>query len=294
MSSGVETRTIAVGGGRELCLEMAGEPNGKPNLVHSGLPMSRRLYGGWIADAEKKGIRLIGYDRPGYGGSTAHPGYTVASGAQDVRAIAEALGHDRLGIWGISGGGPYALGCAALLPDMAVAVAAVASIAPYGIEGFDYFAGMGESNAEGVELFFSDPEAYRRELREDREKILAATPEQFAEAFESVLSPADAEVLTGDLARWFAETQQVALSAGDQGWWDDEAAPLTSWGFDLGDIRVPVKIWHGRQDRIVPVQHGQWLAAGIPGAEADISDRDGHLTMIGRIGEIHDWLLQQF
>jgi pimeloyl-ACP methyl ester carboxylesterase len=133
-------------------------------------------------------------------------------------------------------------------------------------------------------LFFSDPEAYRRELREDREKILAATPEQFAEAFESVLSPADAEALTGDLARWFAETQQVALSA----------APLTSWGFDLGDIRVPVKIWHGRQDRIVPVQHGQWLAAGIPGAEADISDRDGHLTMIGRIGEIHDWLLQQF
>jgi pimeloyl-ACP methyl ester carboxylesterase len=68
---------------------------------------------GGIADAEKKGIRLIGYDRPGYGGSTAHPGYTVASGAQDVRAIAEALGHDRIGIWGISGRGPYALGCAA-------------------------------------------------------------------------------------------------------------------------------------------------------------------------------------
>jgi pimeloyl-ACP methyl ester carboxylesterase len=141
-------------------------------------------------------------------------------------------------------------------------------------------------------LFFSDPGAYRRELREDKEKILAATPEQFVEAFESVLSPVDAEVLTGDLARWFAETQQVALSAGDQGWWDDEAAPLTSWGFDLGDIRVPVKIWHGRQDRSVPVQHGQWLAASIPGAEADISNRDGHLTMIGRIGEIHDWLLQ--
>jgi pimeloyl-ACP methyl ester carboxylesterase len=273
---------------------MAGEPDGKPILVHSGLPMSRRLYGGWIADAEKKGIRLIGYDRPGYGGSTAHPGYTVASGAQDVRAIAEALGHDRLGIWGISGGGPYALGCAALLPDVAVAVAAVASIAPYGIEGFDYFAGMGESNAEGFKLFFSDPEAFRRDLREDREKILAATPEQFAEALESLLSPVDAEVLTGDLARWLTETQQVALSAGDQGWWDDGAAPLTSWGFDLRDIRVPVKIWHGRQDRFVPVQHGQWLAASIPGAEADISDRDGHLTMIGRIGEIHDWLLQHF
>lgn len=294
MSNGVETRTITVGGGRELCVEIAGAPDGKPILVHSGEPMSRRLFGGWIADAEKKGIRLIGYDRPGYGGSTAHPGYTVASGAQDVRAIAEALGHDRLGIWGISGGGPYALGCAASLPDVAVAVAAVASIAPYGIEGFDYFAGMGESNVESFKLFFSDPEASRREMREDREAILAATPEQLAEELQSLLSPVDAEALTGDLARWLTETNKVALSAGEQGWWDDGAALQTDWGFDLRDIRVPVKIWHGREDRFVPVQHGQWLAASIPGAEADISDRDGHLTMIGRVGEIHDWLLQHF
>jgi pimeloyl-ACP methyl ester carboxylesterase len=273
---------------------MAGEPDGRPVLVHTGEPMSRRLYAGWIADAEKKGIRLIGYDRPGYGGSTARPGRSVASGAEDVRTIAEALGHDRIGIWGISGGGPYALGCAALLPDVAVAVAAVASLAPYGVEGFDYFAGMGEANVEGVESYFSDPEASRREMAEAREAILAATPEQFAEELQSLLSPADAEVLTGDLARWLTETHQVALSPGDQGWWDDGAASLNSWGFELGDIQVPVKIWHGRQDRFVPVQHGQWLAATVPGAEADISDRDGHLTMIGRIGEIHDWLLQYF
>jgi pimeloyl-ACP methyl ester carboxylesterase len=292
VSSGVETRTVPAGSGRELCVEIAGEPDGKPILVQSGEPMSRRLYGGWIADAEKKGIRLIGYDRPGYGGSSARPGYTVASAAQDVRAIAGALGHDRLGIWGISGGGPYALGCAALLPDVTVAVAAMSSLAPYGVEGFDYFAGMGESNVEGTKSFFSDPEGSRRELREDREKILAATPEQFAEAIESLLSPVDAEILTGELLQWLTETQQAALSAGDQGWWDDGAAKLTSWGFDLRDIRVPVKVWHGRQDRFVPVQHGQWLAANVPGAEADISDRDGHLTMIGRVGEIYDWLLQ--
>jgi len=176
VSSGIETRTISAGSGRELCVELAGEPDGKPILYHPGEPMSRHLYGGWIADAEEKGIRLIGYDRPGYGGSTAHPGYTVASAAADVRAIAETLGHNRLGIWGISGGGPYALGCAALLPEVAVAVAAVAPLAPYGVEGFDFFAGMGESNVEGFKLFFSDPEAARRDLYEGREEILAATP----------------------------------------------------------------------------------------------------------------------
>jgi pimeloyl-ACP methyl ester carboxylesterase len=292
--SEIETRTIPVGGGRELCVEIVGEPEGRPILVHPGEPMSRRLYGGWIADAEKKGIRLISYDRPGYGGSTAHPGYTVASAAQDVRAIAEALGHDRIGVWGISGGGPYALACGALLPGVAVAVGAVASLAPYGVEGFDYYAGMGETNVESFKLFFTDPEESRRDLDEGRDEILAATPEQFAEQLKSLLSPVDARVLTGDLARWLTETHQVALAPGDQGWWDDGAAHLSNWGFDLRDIRVPVKVWHGRQDRFAPVQHGEWLAASIPGAEADISDRDGHLTMIGRAGEFHDWLLQHF
>jgi pimeloyl-ACP methyl ester carboxylesterase len=292
LSSEVETRTISADDGRDLCVELAGVPDGRPILVSYGTPNSRHLYGGWIADAEKKGIRLIGYDRPGYGGSTALPGHDVASAAADVRAIAEALGHDRLGIWGISGGGPYALACAALLPDIAVAVAAVASVAPYGIDGFDYFAGMGELNADDIRLYFSDPEACRRDTREAREKALTATPEQFAEEIKSLLSPPDARALTGDLAVWLTESQKDGLSASDQGWWDDGVAHVASWGFDLADIRVPVKIWHGCQDQMVPVQHGQWLAANIPGAEADISDRDGHLTMIGRIGEIHDWLLQ--
>jgi pimeloyl-ACP methyl ester carboxylesterase len=170
----------------------------------------------------------------------------------------------------------------------------VASLAPYGIEGLDYFAGMGEANAEGTQLYFSDPDAARRDMSEAREEILAGTPEQFAEAIESLLSPVDAAVLTGDLVRWLTETQQVALAPGDQGWWDNGVAYVTSWGFDVRDIRVPVKIWHGHQDRFVPVQHGQWLAANVPGAEADISDHDGHLTMIGRIGEVHDWLVQYF
>jgi pimeloyl-ACP methyl ester carboxylesterase len=192
MSSGVETRTISIVNGRELCVELAGEPDGQPILVHAGTPNSRHRYGGWIADAQQKGIRLIRYDRPGYGGSTALPGHDVASGAQDVRAIAEALGHDRLGIWGISGGGPYALGCAALLPDMAVAVAAVASLAPYGVEGFDYLTGMGELNVEDTKLFFSDPEEGRRQVRGAREWILAATPEQSGAGIKSLLSPVDA------------------------------------------------------------------------------------------------------
>ena len=294
MSNGVQTRIVPAGDGRELCVEMAGDPDGKPILVHNGTPNSRHMYSKWIADAEQKGIRLISYDRPGYGGSTVYPGRTVATGAEDVRAIAAALGHDQLGIWGISGGGPYALGCAALLPGMAVAVAAVASLAPYGIDGFDYFDGMGALNVEDTKLYFADQEAARRTLGQEREAILGGTPEQLGEEIKSLLSPVDAQALTGDLARWLTESQQDGLTPGDEGWWDDGVSHLANWGFDLDEIRVPVKIWHGREDRFVPVQHGEWLAAHIPAAQSEISDGDGHLTMNDRVGEIHEWLLQHF
>jgi pimeloyl-ACP methyl ester carboxylesterase len=270
---------------------MGGDPGGLPIVVHNGTPNSRHLYPPWLADAEEKGIWLISYDRPGYGGSTVNRGHTVASGADDVRAIAEILGIDRLAVWGISGGGPYAVACAALMPDLAAAVAVVASIAPHGMKGFDYYQGMGERNAEDIKLFFCDREAARRKGYEDWKEFVAATPEQLAQGMKTLLSPVDAQVFTGELAEWLARSAHDGSAAGDQGWWDDRVSHLTDWGFDLAEIQVPVKVWHGRQDHFVPVQHGEWLAANIPNAETEISD-DGHLSLVVRIGEIHDWLLQ--
>ena len=95
--------------------------------------------------AERQGIRVISYDRPGYGGSTRQPGRTVADCATDVRTIADGLAIERLAVWGISGGGPHAIACAALLGDLVPAVAVLASSAPWGAEGLDYFAGMASS-----------------------------------------------------------------------------------------------------------------------------------------------------
>src|SRR5215472_13645378 len=108
-------RTVRTPDGRTLAVEDAGDPAGRPVLAHNGTPNSRHLYAPWVADAARRGLRLISYDRPGYGGSTPHPGRTVADCAADVRAICEALGIDRLVMWGISGGGPHVLACAALL-----------------------------------------------------------------------------------------------------------------------------------------------------------------------------------
>ena len=107
-------RNISTENGHKIRIIEAGQPDGIPILVHTGTPGSSLLYTSWVKDAESRGIRLISYDRPGYGGSTPQPGRTVASAANDVAAIAKELKLNRLSVWGVSGGGPHALACAAL------------------------------------------------------------------------------------------------------------------------------------------------------------------------------------
>jgi pimeloyl-ACP methyl ester carboxylesterase len=290
----VETRTVSTPDGRSLMVEVGGDPAGAAILAHNGTPNSRHLREPWLEDAAQHGIRLISYDRPGYGGSTPQPGRTVADCAVDVRAIADALEIERLAVWGASGGGPHALACAALLPDRVVAVAALCSIAPYGAAGLDYFTGMGQDNEDDIKLYLRDPGAARVKSVQDRLDMLTMTADQITEGWKSLLSPVDAAAVTGDLAEWLIRGFQDGLATTDEGWWEDGVAHLESWGFALDLISIPVQVWHGRHDQFVPVQHGEWLAAHVPGAEAHISDTDGHLTLIGRIPEVHRWLTSHF
>jgi pimeloyl-ACP methyl ester carboxylesterase len=281
--------------GRTLRVEDGGDPGGKPVLMHHGTPGAGLLYAPDEADARERGIRLIAYDRPGYGGSTPQPGRTVADCAGDVRAIAEALDIDRLATWGISGGGPHALACAALLPDLVVAVGALASIAPYGVPGLDYFTGMGEENVTDIKLALEDEPAAREKSKVDRERLLAVNAEQMVNAFPSLVSAVDAAAFTPELAGYLFASGQLGLAPGDEGWWGDGVAHLRPWGFELSAITVPVQLWHGRQDRFVPFQHGQWLASQIPGVDAHLTDEDGHITLMAkRVPLVHAWLLEHF
>lgn len=283
--------TVRTRDGRTLAVADAGDPDGRPVLVHMGTPNSRYVYGPNVADAASRGLRLISYDRPGYGGSTANPGRRVADCAGDVRAICEALGIGRLAMWGISGGGPHVLACAALLPDLVSAAASLASPAPYGAEGLDWFAGMGQDNVDDFRLLLTDQHVARAKLDKDREQFLAASASDLVEALESLLTPVDAAALTGGMAEYLEHVNHEGLAPGGQGWWDDGCAEAGPWGFELADISVPVLLMHGRQDKFVPFGHGQWLARHIPGVEARLLDNDGHLTLLEhRITEVHAWL----
>jgi pimeloyl-ACP methyl ester carboxylesterase len=276
--------------GRRLRVEVAGDGD-RVIVAQLGTPNAGVLYDGWVEDAAVRGLRLITYDRPGYGGSTPLPGRTVADCAADVRAISDAVGFDRCAVWGFSGGGPHALACGALLGDLVAAVATIGSPAPIDAPGLDYLDRMGDGAREDVELFRSDRAAWDRLGDRQREEMLALNVDDLREAFGAGKSPTDRRVLSGPFGAWLHGAVHAALEAGNDGWMGDGIALYMPWGFDPADIRVPVTVWHGEDDRFVPVGHGRWLAEAIPGAEAEIHDGDGHLGVACEgIGAVHDWL----
>jgi pimeloyl-ACP methyl ester carboxylesterase len=280
---------------RTLRVYDAGDPAGMPTIVHHGTPMSGLPYARHVALAEAGGVRLIGYDRPGYGGSDRQEGRSVADAAEDVRAIAEQLGLERVTTWGISGGAPHALACAALLPDLVDATASLAGVAPIDAEGLDWTAGMGEENLEEFAAVRAGRAVLAPHLELQRTQLLQVDAVQLVSAWESLLSPVDRAALTGDLAGYVVECAQTGLAPGIDGWYDDDLAFDKAWGFDVEAIETPVLLWHGTHDLFVPVSHGEWLAARIPGVDARISDDDGHLTLIERrIADVHEWLAAPF
>jgi pimeloyl-ACP methyl ester carboxylesterase len=281
--------------GRTLAVTEAGDPDGKPILVHHGTPGSGAHVSAMLDDlAREQGVRLVQYDRPGYGRSSRHEGRSVVDCVADVHAIADALELDRFASWGISGGGPHVLACAARCDDRLVAAASLASVAPYDAEGLDWLGGMGNGNIAEFGALAAGPEALHAHIAHDREELLAATPEELIDVMRTLLGPEDLAVLTGEYARDSVASLHAGIGHGYEGWFDDDLAHCSPWRFHVTEIDRPTLLIHGDDDRFVPVAHGHWLAGKIPGVEARIAPNDGHLTLMARrVGETHAWLLQQ-
>jgi pimeloyl-ACP methyl ester carboxylesterase len=288
-----QTQAVETPDGRHLRIEMAGDLD-RVVVVQVGTPNAGILYHRWVRDAAARGLTLLAYDRPGYGESSSQSGRSVADCAADVRTISEAMGFDRCVVWGFSGGGPHALACAVLLDDLVAAVATIGSPAPIDAPGFDYFAHMHEGFRADHERFLSDRSEWAREGREQREQLLASSLDEFVEQWSADKSPGDQAELHGEFGAWLYRAACAALAPGDDGWTDDDIAILRSpWGFDLTSVSVPVKVWHGVDDRFVSFEHGRWLAENIPGAQAEQREGDGHLGVAARrIGDVHEWLAE--
>src|SRR5688572_5249193 len=125
-----DRQTVTLPDGRLLGFAEYGQPDGKPLFYFHGYPASRREPAPIAKEVRERGIRLISVDRPGIGASTYHPGRTLRDWPEDVRVLADALGLKRFAVLGSSGGGPYAIACALVLPPERLSVAGVFAGAP--------------------------------------------------------------------------------------------------------------------------------------------------------------------
>jgi len=280
--------------GRVLRVHEAGARDGVPLVVHHGTPSSGALFGPWGADATARGLRLLSYDRAGYGGSTRAPGRDVAAVAADVAAALDHLGVETFLTWGTSGGGPHALACAALLADRVRATALIAGVGPWQGEGLDFLAGMGADNLEEFGLAAEGEQPLRPWLETFREGLVATTAQDAVEQLRTLLSPVDVAALSGEAGDYLHSAMVTGLRDGVDGWLDDDLAFTRHWGFELDDVRGPVLVQQGEQDLMVPAAHGPWLAAHLPTSEAWLEPDQGHLSIWLDVGRVHCWLLERW
>ncbi|MDX3749375.1 alpha/beta hydrolase [Streptomyces sp. AK08-02] len=277
--------------GRQLRVEVSGDPRGHPVFLLHGMPGSRVGPRPRSMFLYQRGARLISYDRPGYGGSDRSPGRRVADVVGDVAAVADALGLDRFAVAGRSGGAPHALACAALLPDRVTRAAALVGLAPRDAEGLDWFAGMAPSNVKEFRAASTDPERFAARLI-PRSAAIRSDPGKLLEELRGDLTDDDRSIVTDTGMRsMMLRNFREAVRTSPYGWIDDCLALTVPWGFDPADIRVPVLLWHGGQDVFSPPAHGSWLAARIPRARTVVDPAAAHFAAVRALPRAIGWLL---
>jgi pimeloyl-ACP methyl ester carboxylesterase len=255
-----------------------GDPTGAPVLYFHGAPTSRLDVAVWEPALVGASARVIGIDRPGYGGSTPQPGRTFDDWPADAAAVADAIGIDRFAVLGYSSGGPYALVCGVSLADRVTAVGLAAGVTDFGWEpAWDGYP------AYEVEVMRIDDEA---KAIEQFEQKYGADGSGVHEAMPP-LTPADEALFADEViaTAWMASLSE-AWRQGAGGFVEDMLAQARPWGFDVAAIRAPVHLLHGEPDTIVPIAHSRHTIELCPQAELTVFDDHGHLSLSAQIPDL--------
>ncbi len=266
--------------GRVLEVLTAGNPDGLAVVFHHGTPFAAVPYPPMIDTALAAGVHFVGWSRPGYGASTRQRDRSVANVADDARQVLDSLGHAQFATVGWSGGGPHALAAAAGLPGRCAGAATIGGVAPYRAEGLDWLAGMGPENVAEFTAAQGPEDALASFLENEAESLRAVTGPEVAEALGGLVSDVDRQALTGTFAEYMARALRASLARGVDGWYDDDKAFVSDWGFDLSSVACPVAVWQGREDRMVPFSHGSWLVDHLPRVEPHLLPEEGHLSLV--------------
>jgi pimeloyl-ACP methyl ester carboxylesterase len=262
---------------RVLEIAVSGVDGALPVLWHHGTPGCARQSRHLRRAVAERDLRLVTYSRAGAGRSTRNPGRTVADVAADMEAVLDHLGAERCLTGGGSGGGPHTLATGALLPDRVAAVMCVCGVRPYG-DGDGFLDGMGQDNLDEFGLALEGEHALRPYLEKHQAALATADATEVINELQSLLPPPDLAVLTGEVGEDIAAGMRESVQT-LEGWIDDDLAFTRDWGFDPGAISVPVAIWQGTEDLMVPAHHAQAMAELMPQATLHLEQGEGHLSI---------------
>ena len=269
--------------GRVLAVDDVGDPTGRAVLCLHGTPDSRRARHPDDGVARSTGVRLLAVDRPGCGRSSPDPGRTLGSVADDLVALLDRLGIDRVGLLAWSAGAPYAVALAARHPGRVGAVALAAPLVP--VTAYQE-AAVAEAAGPGRRLFAE----MAAELAPDEVAAEVAphllpdpaTPDAVADLLAAEGGPARA----ADLARVPGAAEALvaaaveAVAQGRQGLHDDVATQAAVPDVDLGAARAPTSLWCGTADEVAPPAFARWWATMLPGARVEVVDGASHVLAL--------------
>ncbi len=274
--------------GRRLGFAEFGDPAGDVVIWFHGTPGGRRQFPllGRRA-AEKLGLRVVLVERPGSGLSDPHPYNSVAEWATDVAHVADALGAERLAVVGLSGGGPYALACAAV-PPLAGRVAAVAVL------GGVVPAVGPEASATGAIVlarrFAPLLSILRRPLAMTVSAVLLPIipfGHVACRLYASTTPEGDQRVLRDpEMEGMFVDDLILSTRGRLQAIVDDARLFGRDWGFRLSDVNAPVRWWHGDADSIVHLSGARAAIGHLPNAELILRREESHLGSFATADEV--------
>lgn len=273
-------KTVTLPDGRLVSYAECGDPSGRPVLHLHGSPSSRLEIAlpGVDGAAARLGIRLIAPDRPGMGLSDPKPRRSILDYPVDVVGIAEALGLSRFAVYGVSGGGPYAIACALKIAHRLRAVGVVAGIAPF--DRPEAREGMHRKNRALFSIGRFFPPLLRQLVK--RMAISVATePTTLVNRLLDELPEADRRVMTD--GKWRSDliaAMREAFRRGFEGPYRDLLLASRGWGFALEDVPMVVNLWFGGVDRNVPPAAGHYLARALERSEARVYPEEGHLSIL--------------
>jgi pimeloyl-ACP methyl ester carboxylesterase len=281
---GRSDRRIRLRDGRWLGFAEYGDPRGVPLFAFHGTPGSRLMVEAAQGRAAARGIRVIAPDRPGFGLSSRRVARQIGDWPRDVAELADALEIARFGVVGVSGGGPYALACAWRMPERLSVVASISGVAP--MPGAGGIPGLQRQDHVALELLRYAP-WLRGPLMALGGFAWRRFPVRMYERLEALCPPADRVVLARpDVARALITGVEEAFREGSGGAADELRLFIRPWGFPLEQIAIPVHVWHGARDTLVPCTAVERLAGSIPDCRVEMIPDGGHYLVYGMLDEL--------